>query len=247
MMFKGTVTFRARIKGHGLTVSSCAFNPGEAGVERVEIDGPKGDEFLTTVYLASVRTREEGKALATKVTTAALDRISFFYNIAIEDTQVIGAQFSLVNPPPGDHIQLDVGEFLFLGEDLRVVLGVSAPSLQAKLEQVSPGGESMFGLFRAARQSTGPVEEFMHLYNLLLMICNDEQRDFDAFVRREEPGVPQTQSPRFPEVMETIYTRLRNELAHPRKGGDLHDTKAEMANRVGGLMSLTKRAIELLP
>jgi hypothetical protein len=246
-MFNGTVTFRARVKGHGLTVSTCVFNPGEPGVEKVEIEGPKGDELLTTVYLASVTTREEGRALATTVNTAALDRISFFYNIAIEDAQVTDAQFSLINPPPGDHIQLDVGEFLLLGENLRVVLGVSAPNLQAKLEQASPDGESRFGLFRAARQSTGPVEEFMHLYNLLLMICNDEQRDVDAFIRQEEPGVPQAPSPRYPGVMETIYTRLRNELAHPRKGVDLHDTKAEMANRVGGLMSLTKRAIELLP
>jgi hypothetical protein len=140
----------------------------------------------------------------------------------------------LVNPPPGDHIQLDVGEFLLLGEDLRVVLGVSALHLQAKLEQASPDGESRFGLFRAARQSTGPVEEFMHLYNLLLMICNEDQGKVDAFVRREEPGVPQTPSPHRPGVMETVYTRLRNELGHTRKGVNLQNTKAEMANRLGG-------------
>jgi hypothetical protein len=246
-MFKGTVTFRARIKGHGLTVSSCAFNPSEPGVERVEIEGPKGDELLTTVYLASVATREEGKAVATKLNTAALDRIAFLYNIAIEDAQVTGAQFSRVNPPPGTHISLDAGECLFLGGDVKVVLEILAPNLQAQLERKSPAGESRFGLFRAARQSTSPVEEFMHLYNLLLMICNDDQRDVDAFVRKEEPGVPQTTSPRYTGVMETVYTRLRNELAHPRKGVDLHNTKAEMSSRVGGLMSLTKRAIELLP
>jgi len=246
-IFKGTVTFRARIKGHGLTVSSCAFNPRDAAVERVEIEGPKGDELLTTVYLASVATREEGKVVAAKVNTAALDRIAFFYNIAIDDAQATSAQFSLVNPPPGNHIQLDAGELLLTGEHLRMVIGISAPNLRAQLEKPSPAGEPRFGLFRAARQSTSPVEEFMHLYNLLLMICNDDQGDVDAFVRKEEPGVPQTPSPRHPGVMETVYTRLRNELGHPRKGVDLHDTKAEMANRVGGLISLTKRAIEQLP
>ena len=128
-----------------------------------------------------------------------------------------------------------------------MVIGISAPNLQAQLQRKSPAGESRFGLFRAARQSAGPVEEFMHLYNLLLMICNDDQRKVDAFVRKTEPGAPQTRSPRNPKVMETVYTRLRNELAHPRKGVDLHDTKAEMANRLGGLVSLTKQAIEILP
>jgi len=63
-MFKGTVTFRARIKGHGLTVSLCAFNPSEPGVETVEIEGRKGDELLTSVHLASVATREDGRAVA---------------------------------------------------------------------------------------------------------------------------------------------------------------------------------------
>jgi len=45
--------------------------------------------------------------------------------------------------------------------------------------------------------------------------------------------------------LDAIYTRLRNELAHTRLGVDLHNTKAEMATRLGGLIALTKRAIEL--
>jgi len=47
--------------------------------------------------------------------------------------------------------------------------------------------------------------------------------------------------------METVYTRLRNELAHKRAGVNIDNTKAEMANRLGGLIALTKRAIELHP
>lgn len=41
------------------------------------------------------------------------------------------------------------------------------------------------------------------------------------------------------------YTRLRNELAHKRAGVNLQDTKLGMANRLGGLVAVTKRAIEL--
>jgi hypothetical protein len=88
----------------------------------------------------------------------------------------------------------------------------------------------------------------MHHYNILLMLYNDLQRDVDVFVVGEEPAVPQTQHPMRPAgVMETIYTRLRNELAHQRAGVNLDDTKREMANRVGNLRKLTKRAIELHP
>ena len=98
-------------------------------------------------------------------------------------------------------MHLDVGEFLFTGEDLNVVLGISAPNLKAELERQSPHGESRFGLFRSARQSTSPVEEFMHLYNLLLlMLCNDLQPNVDAFILSEDAGVPQAQHPRGSET-----------------------------------------------
>jgi hypothetical protein len=92
------------------------------------------------------------------------------------------------------------------------------------------------------------VEDFMQLYNILLMLSNDSQAEVDAFILGEGAAVPQTQHPlRGPGVMETVYTRLRNELAHPRAGVNLHNTKAEMANRLGELVALTKRAIELHP
>jgi hypothetical protein len=248
-MFGGTVTFRARIKGNnGLTVPLFSFNPSEPGIEKVEIEGPTGYEIVSTVHLAAVATREEGVAIATKANTTALNRISFFHNIAIEDAQVTGSAFSLLNPPPG-HLTLDTGDVLTIGETLRMVHGISAQALRADLERTSPPGEKRFGLFRLARQSVSPVEEFVTLYNILQMLtsADDDQADVDTFIRREEPTVLQTPSPHKPKIMETVYTRLRNELGHTRAGVNLDETKKEMADHLGGLIALTKRAIELGP
>lgn len=72
----------------------------------------------------------------------------------------------------------------------------------------------------------------MHLYNVLLMLVDDSQANVDVFIRSEDPSVPQTRSPR--GVTETVYTRLQNELAHPRAGVNLQDTKRKMAERLGG-------------
>ena len=88
----------------------------------------------------------------------------------------------------------------------------------------------------------------MHLYNLFLMLYNDSQADVDAFIVGQDPSVPQTQHPKKKAgVMETVYTRLRNEFAHIRPGVNIATTKADMANRLGGLRDLTKKAIELNP
>ena len=119
--------------------------------------------------------------------------------------------------------------------------------LKADLEQTSPPGESNFGLFRSARQSMSPVEEFMHLYHILLMLYRDSQSQVDRFIVSEEPDVKQTQDPRSDRNhKETVYTRLRNEFAHKR-AVNIDNTKTEMANHLHGLKTLAKRAIELNP
>jgi hypothetical protein len=245
-MFKGTVKFHARIKGNGLTFPLLEFNPNKPSVDKVAIEGPNGNEILSTVHLASVASSADGIAVATKVHRATMDRISFCHNIAIENGQMTDSDFSPVNPPPGFHMAANPGYFSLTGHEARFVVGLSAAHLKTELEQVSPG-EHNFSLFRSALQSTSPVEEFMHLYNILLMLLGDDQAKVDKFVLDEDPSVPLTPDPRpnHQWKMETVYTRLRNELGHNRPGVNLDVTKAEMAKHLGGLIALTKRAIEL--
>ena len=84
------------------------------------------------------------------------------------------------------------------------------------------------------------------------MIFNDTQDDLDEFIVAQDPTVPQPSKPPRPKRpkkpkrdKETDYTRLRNEFAHKRDGVDLQKTKADMADQLGGLITLAKRAIEL--
>jgi len=102
-MFKGDRHILCKNQGQWPTFPSFEFNPNEPGVDKVEAEGPNGDEILSSVHLASVATQEDGIAIATKVNTAALNRISFFHGIAIENSQrTDAAQFSPLNPQPGE-------------------------------------------------------------------------------------------------------------------------------------------------
>jgi hypothetical protein len=251
-MLTGTVKFRARIVDvdKEVTFPVVEFNPNEPGVGKVEIKGPNGTEILTAVHLAGVDSPTEGIAVATKVHMVALDRISFRYDIALENGRVIESGFSPVDDlaSPGEHrITPGTGHYFIDGQDVKFKRGLSSERLKTELEQPAPPGEHNFRLFRSARQSTGAVEEFMHLYNILLMFFDDDQRRaqrrLDDFIRTQCPGVPQTPHPFYDGVNETVYTRLRNELGHHRKDS-LDETKAEMAKRLGELIALTKQAIE---
>jgi hypothetical protein len=259
-MFKGTVKFRARIKGNGLTFPLLDFNPNEAGVEKVEVEGRSGGEIESTVHLSSVDTHEAGKTIAAKVNMATLNRISFFHNVAIDEAKSTGDQFTPLHPQPGV-FQVSAGHATFTGSPSSMVVGVPATIVKTELERATHPGEHLFSLFRSARQSMSPVEEFMTFYHILLMLLGDSQPSVDTFIISQEPTVPQTKRPshgrevtdvpqtKHPshgrEVTETVYTRLRNELGHNRAGANLDNTKAEMENHLGPLRLLTKRAIEL--
>jgi hypothetical protein len=276
-MYKGSIGFVAEVRGNGLKFPRFEFNPNEQGVDKVEIGLPNGEDLKSVVRLACVPSPDDGMALAIKVNTAALDRIAFLHNIAIENARVTRQDFSSLDDQPGAHVAVAAKGSLSITGNPTTKLSVGLPPerLKAELEQSSVPAERYYGLFRSARQSSGPTEEFMHLYNILLMLLNDEQPGVDRFIVREEPNVQQTPRPPVKRkarqnhgsnlssrclaylksmvhrkatplpVMETVYSCLRNEFAHPRAGVNVNNTKAKMESCLGDLRSLTKRAIEL--
>jgi hypothetical protein len=243
VVYTGTVKFHTRIKRNGVRFPVVAFNPNVPGVGQVEIEAPNGYEIHATVHLTSVASPQDGWALAAQAHMDALDRLVFNYGVAVETPRRTGEQYW----PP-----VAVGAFADASTRVVVVPGIDPAQLKAKLEQASPPGEHYYAFFREAQQSLSPVEEFMHLYHILLWLCNQQYQDekqkrVDDFIKSEDPAVPQTPDPRDPSVKETVYTRLRNELGHKRKGVDLDRTKNEMGCWLPRLVALTKRAIELHP
>lgn len=164
------------------------------------------------------------------------------YGSAIASATVTGSNFSPINPSPGV-LHVASGSVTISCSSVEGVQGIPPDVLKSKLEKPNYAGESYFGHFRSARLSTGPVEEFMFLYALLLDLLGDEQKSVDAFVKTVEPAVALTPSPKRQGTTETMYTRLRNELAHKRVGTDLAATKKEMALRLSGLRAVARAAI----
>jgi hypothetical protein len=205
-IFKGTVICQARIRGNGLTFPLVEFNPSEPGVDKVEIKAEikpeNGAESINviecTVHLPSVATREAGTALAMKVSTAVLNRISFLFSKAIENEKISGMQFSPLNDTPGA-IYAEAGCCATIGQPVGLVDGISGEGIKAELEKKSSPGEQYYGLLRSARQSMSQVEEFVHVYNMLLMLCENSFLQVDTFILSKDPAVPVTPDPRNPK------------------------------------------------
>jgi hypothetical protein len=111
------------------------------------------------------------------------------------------------------------------------------------MEEETSWRDDFYGFFRAAMQSSGPVEEFMHLYHILLMICCDKQLKVNALILEISPCTEKSSSPKWKGKEETIFTRLRNEFTHRREDVDILDVKRRMAEIVPDLRGIVRQAI----
>lgn len=106
-----------------------------------------------------------------------------------------------------------------------------------------------YDLFYFALGLTDPLSKFMALYSILLTLCSDRQEKVDKFVISVEPSVA-TNPPyrkRKSGVLETIYTRLRNQVGHVRPGTTIEVTRNEMETNLSGLVAITQELIRLQP
>jgi hypothetical protein len=72
-----------------------------------------------------------------------------------------------------------------------------------------------------------PIGRFVALYALLLSEAKDSQKEVDRLILDFEPNTQQTASPK-DQKLETLYTRLRNELAHVRTTASVFSTHDEI-------------------
>ncbi|PCJ92955.1 MAG: hypothetical protein COA46_03020 [Porticoccaceae bacterium] len=81
--------------------------------------------------------------------------------------------------------------------------------------------------FVIARSEMDNVSRFMFLYNLALQVNSDNQKQLDESILRIDPSCDTSGSP-IGNWNETVYTRLRNQLAHYRCNTNFENTRKEV-------------------
>lgn len=96
--------------------------------------------------------------------------------------------------------------------------------------------------FAFANAEPNPISRYTFLYNLLLSINNDKQAKVDTSILTVAPTCNQSISPNNGKI-ETLYTRLRNELAHIRDGVSFNDTKVEIEKEISDFGKIVKEIV----
>ena len=249
-MYGGVVKLKADyedLRGENFSFPRLEYKPSETALELVEVEADSA-RFYWRVHIASVKSREGGRRFACEVAESAINRIVFreelkFGSVVVamdglERLGSISSSYDLECAPATGCV------------DGRVNLSfLRSPELIRKevlqwMKEESSWRDDFYGFFRAATQSSSPVEEFMHLYHILLMVCLDEQSRVDALILDVCPCTEKSCSPKGKEKKETIFTRLRNEFAHRRKDVDILGVKRRMAEIVPDFRGIVRQAID---
>lgn len=171
-MLTGEVALVADIRGNGLAFPKLDYAPGLPGVVNVELEGT-GDQIRCTVGVAGVPSEDAGRSLALAACGAALNRIAFGQQVTVGGGRVSGYSFA---PADGGTGVVGVSNTLFLQGAAAATKAVTDAAPRPMLEEAAPAGEPLFGLFRSAMNSTGPVERFLSLYHILMVVPTTRRR-----------------------------------------------------------------------
>ena len=237
-MATGTITFMA--PATGLQLESVEFSNSLPTIEKVTVETQEGDSIKIDFHLNDVFAIEDAEDIAKSIVVSIIDRLAFELDVSIGDPRLSGATV------PKDASASAFRTMTSMPVSWRVLAPDVVPDaarrheIAAILEQPYSRPD-LYSAYRFSCNQSDAVARYMFLYNILLQLHNDSQTQVDDFIRREEPAIAQSPSPR--SGMETIYTRLRNEVGHRRPGVTPEQTRTEMESNLTGLQELTKRAI----
>jgi hypothetical protein len=239
-MATGTITFMA--PATGLQLESVEVSNSLPTAEKITVETQEGDWIKIVFHLTDVFAIEDAEDIAKPIVVSIIDRLAFELDVSIGEPHLSGAT------APKDASASAFTTMKSMPVSWRVLAPDVVPDaarrheIGALLEQPYSRPD-VYSAYRFACNQSDAVARYMFLYNILLQLQGDVQKQVDDFIRREVPTVAQSPSPLHPYVMETVYTRLRNEVGHSRAGATPVRTRTEMEANLAALQALVRTVI----
>ena len=242
--FKGKVFFQTDFSN--VAFESIEISPPFSGVAKAIIES-SSEGVLLEVKISSADTLNSAIAQAKEAATYIAKLLTFEFC-------KFHQEFRVINDSLVEEIRLPDGSTknvicLTGGMEQRGSIEiwqklnrVRTEELKDLLERGHPHSYS-YDFFYFAVGLEEPISKFMCLYNIMLSLCNDSQEKVDDFICKIQPGMERPPSPVKPKKKETVYTHLRNEVAHSRPGTTIQATREEIEKNLDGFIRLTREII----
>lgn len=245
-IFKGTVQYFAQCRGV-LFSEPIIFDIQHPSIERVCLESKEADKIILIFSIINEQSLEKACEIANYFSDKILNRIAFTFNAIIgiprlysgtiveEITLEDGMKSVIIHPST-------ITSRVTVSADLKIT-----PPPSDKIKILLDGlpyednlKDHYYSEYRFILLNNDPIAVFMSLYNILLQVLGDDQKFVDEFIRQEEPSVQE-----FPDRQgkQTLYTKLRNDVGHPKKR-PLKETNEEIKAVLEKFKMFVRKAIE---
>ena len=243
---EGLVTYSVSMPDIDFPAKQITLRRGKA--VRVSLERKGIGHFQISVVVRGIYDEAAATAAAAELLETLLARISVHLNTRVFEATFHGATVPLPPDQQTGTARYHVQALATIPVDTpvsppRALADVDWTGVASTLGAPDQPADLIRAVYRLGAAQHDSLASFMLLYNVLLQLCDDRQTAVDELIRSVRPGVPVSPSPLKPGMTETFYTRLRNEVAHPREGISLAKTSAEIRNIVREFRELVRQAV----
>lgn len=223
--------------------------------EKADPDNHSDSTFWMTFNFGPISSLEEAQNISDSIKEQILDKLSFELGVKIEKARLIEHN---VNPRPGEgmHFNIILPALQVHGtisSEPRKLVATEIVKIQEIVKkEANDKQNTLLKLYRHALNIDDIGAQFLMLYLILDIMTakNDQsnQTDIDNLILSIDPSTPQSPHPLKRNSLETIYTKLRNEMIHrefDHQGAtvDHATTRDEMLNWIDKFRKIVKAAI----
>jgi len=244
--FKGTIEYTAECREICLA-EPIIFSVQHLSVERVCLESKEADIISLKFFIINEESLEKARDIAEHFLDRILNKIAFSFNayvgiprfssgIIVEEIIAEDGTKSITVHPSPTTIGISTHGFFKTTPPAHRIT-----DLLNDLPYEDDLLAHYYSQYRFVLLNTDPIAVFMAFYNILLDILGD-QKGVDIFIRHHEPAVQEFPDRRYGK--QTLYTKLRNDIAHAKKDRPLKQVSEEIKTILSKFKMLVRKAIE---
>ena len=226
---------------NGILIENAVFKPKHQFIRKVLFSTVNEKSLEIKFYLLGVSSKEHINSVLKSEVEFLLDRFSFEFDMYIGEALQKEVKFFKSN---SGSVYRDGTSTSCCDGKVKIIRSIEKKAVKnsAILQRCANTSLNIFlSQYRFALAQSDLVSTFMLLYNILLSLNNDNQVNLDRYVVKVEKATLQSLSPHT-GGQETIYTKLRNEIAHNR-GEPPAETVKNIRENVAPFRKIVKKAI----
>jgi hypothetical protein len=247
---KGNVTYISRCEG--LILEPIEISVGSELLPSLSIKTQKDRNIQAIFITDGIYDEEQAKKITWPIINRVIDRLAYILNVRAHPPVYSGASLPLKQDLSGQDLTYRNTTTIGLDAILEIVIKPNLKERESIKTFLSISGcdsDLLYSEYAFALRQANRLSTFMLLYNILLQVAGDSQKDVDNILKTVKPDIKIVNTSRVingknKTIEETIYTKLRNEVAHKRANVSKECTTNEIKLHINEFKNIIKIVIE---